>query len=298
MGIIILFSFFVALGIIVAIAYLGVCFFLFLKQRKFIFFPSLTLEKTPDIFNLPYEDIWLQVPAKKSTETINCWWIPAPNFSEGSHSLPYSDFVLLYLHGNGYNMGANIDEMHRYHQMGFNVVAFDYRGYGLSTGDFPSEQQIYEDVDIFWDYLIHQRGINARNIVVFGHSLGGAIAIELARRHPDFAALIVQSSFTSITEVINSTGKYKLFPRNLLVNQRFESIRKVPKLKMPVFFIHGTNDELIPTYMGKKLFEMAPKPKEVFIVPGADRNNVSSVAGDEYSRRIMDFVGSISILQN
>jgi pimeloyl-ACP methyl ester carboxylesterase len=272
----------VTIAAITAIAYLAVCLFLVFRQRKFIFFPSLTLEKTPELFNLPYEDIWLQVPAKNTTETIHGWWIPATSSK--------SDLVLLYLHGNGYNMGANIDEMHKYYKMGFDVVSLDYRGYGRSTGGFPREKQIYEDVDIFWDYLIGRRGINPQNIVVFGHSLGGAIAIELARRHPDFAALIVQSSFTSIAEVINSTGKYKLFPVNLLLNQRFDSINKVPKLKMPVLFIHGTDDELIPTYMSEKLFEVAPQPKELFIVPGAEHNCLSSVAGDEYSRRILDFV--------
>lgn len=287
-----------ALLVIIAIAYLAICIFLVLRQRKFIFFPSPTLEKTPDIFNLPYEDIWLKVPPKNPTETIHGWWIPAPSFSEGSNPLPSSDWVLLYLHGNGHNMGANIDEIHRYHHQGFDVVSLDYRGYGRSTGNFPSEKQIYEDVDIFWDYLIHQRRLNPQKIVVFGHSLGGAIAIELARRHPDFAALIVQSSFTSMMEVINSTGKYKLLPVNLLLNQRFDSISKVPKLKMPVLFIHGTDDELVPSYMSEKLFELASKPKALFIVPGADHNNVSAVAGDEYSRRILDFVVSSIAISN
>lgn len=270
---------------IIAIAYLSICIFLFLKQRQFLFFPSQIIEKTPEIFNLPYEDIWLQVPTKNNTETIHAWWIPAANFSQ--------DLVLLYLHGNSYNMGANIEIMNRYHIMGFNVVSLDYRGYGSSTGNFPGERQFYEDVDIFWDYLIHQRQIKPQNIVVYGHSLGGAIAMELAIRHPQFAALIVQSSFTSMIEVVNSTRKYKLFPINLLLNQRFDSINKVSKLKMPVIFIHGTDDELTPTYMSEKLFKLAPEPKELFIVPGAEHNNVSAVAGEAYSRRVLGFVEKV-----
>ena len=288
-----LLQFLVIAGVIIAIAYLAVSIFLLLKQRKLIFLPSLTLENTPDIFNLPYEDIWLQVSAKNQIETIHGWWIPAPSFARSSNSLKSSDLVLFYLHGNSYNMGAKIDEIHRYHQMGFDVVSLDYRGYGRSTGDFPSEAQIYEDVDIFFNYLIDKRRINPKNILVYGHSLGGAIAIELAMRHPQFAALIVQSSFTSMVEQVNTMAKYKLWPINLLLHQRFDSISKVSQLKMPVFFIHGTDDRLIPPYMSEKLFELAPEPKELFIVPGADHNNVSAIAGDEYSRRIIAFVQKI-----
>ena len=286
-------QFLVIVGAIIAIAYLAISIFLFFKQRKFIFFPTSNLEKTPDILDLPYEDIWLKVPAKNNQETIHAWWIPAPTFPPGANPLNSADLVLLYFHGNGYNMGANVEVMHRYHRMGFNVVSLDYRGYGRSTGDFPSEKQIYEDVEIFWDYLINKRGISPRNIVVYGHSLGGAIAIELAMRHPEFAALIVQSSFTSMTEEIQSIGQYKLLPIKLILNQRFDSISKVSKLKMPVFFIHGTDDELIPTYMSEKLFELAPEPKELFIVPGAEHNNLSAVAGDEYSRRILGFMEKV-----
>ncbi|NEP45555.1 MAG: alpha/beta hydrolase, partial [Okeania sp. SIO2H7] len=134
---------------------------------------------------------------------------------------------------------------------------------------------------------------NPKNILVYGHSLGGAIAIELAMRHPQFAALIVQSSFTSMVEQVNTMAKYKLWPINLLLHQRFDSISKVSQLKMPVFFIHGTDDNLIPPYMSEKLFELAPEPKELFIVPGADHNNVSAIAGDEYSRRIIAFAQKI-----
>ncbi len=286
-------QFLVIVGAIIAIAYLAISIFLFFRQRKFIFFPTSNIEKTPEIFNLPYQDIWLKVPAKNNPETIHGWWIPAPTFPPGTNPLNSADLVLLYLHGNAYNMGANVEVMHRYHRMGFNVVSLDYRGYGRSTGDFPSERQIYEDVEIFWDYLINQRGINPGNLVVYGHSLGGAIAIELAMRHPEFAALIVQSSFTSMKEEVKSIAQYKLLPINLILNQPFDSINKVYKLKMPVFFTHGTDDELIPTYMSRKLFELAPEPKELFIVPGAEHNNLSAVAGDEYSCRILAFLEKV-----
>lgn len=284
----------VVIGVILAIAYVAICLFLFFRQRQFIFLPSPNIETIPEDFNLAYEDVWLSVLTENGrVEKINGWWIPAPSFRLFSNPVKPADGVLLYLHGNRCNMGANVEEINRFHQMGFDVFSVDYQGYGRSTGGFPSEAKIYQDIDVVWDYLINQRQIDPKELFVYGHSLGGAIAIELGKRHPEIAASIVQSSFTSMLDVINTLRKYQFLPIDLILNQRFNSIAKLPELKIPILFIHGTEDQLIPSYMSEQLFAVAAEPKELFLVPGSHHNNVSEIAGKEYSEKIIRFVERI-----
>ncbi|NER05673.1 MAG: alpha/beta fold hydrolase [Okeania sp. SIO3C4] len=286
------YSFFVAkliliVGIILAIAYVAVCIFLVLLQQRFIFFPSSVIKITPKDVNLSYEDVWLSVSKKKGKlEQIHGWWIPANSDTSNFQG------VLLYLHGNGINIGPNLEQAYRFQKLGFDVLLIDYRGYGLSTGNFPSEAQMYQDVEIVWDYLVNQREINPQNILVYGHSLGGAIAIELATRHPKMAGLIIQSSFTSMQSmVLYRGGMYRIFPIKLMLRQIFDSITKLRKLDIPIMLIHGREDGSVPAYMTEQLFAVTPaKIKDLYIVPGADHNNVAAIAGDEYLERLNKFV--------
>ncbi|NEQ40047.1 MAG: alpha/beta hydrolase, partial [Okeania sp. SIO3I5] len=137
--------------------------------------------------------------------------------------------------------------------------------------------------------------INPQNILVYGHSLGGAIAIELATRHPEMAGLIIKSSFTSMENMVNYQGGiYKFFPVKLLLHQKFDSISKLRKLELPILLIHGTEDSLVPPYMSEELFAVTPaKIKDLYIVPGAAHNNVTAIAGDEYLHRINQFVNQL-----
>jgi hypothetical protein len=199
----------------------------------------------------------------------------------------------LYLHGNGSNVGANVEHANRFHRLGLSVFVIDYRGYGKSQGDFPSESQVYEDAQLAWDYLVKQRGVNPHQIYIYGHSLGGAIAIDLAVRHPEAAGLIVEGSFTSTRAMVNfQKGLFWLFPIDLLLTQRFDSLSKVDRLQMPVLFIHGTADNVVPVEMSKKLFDAAPEPKQLYIVPDGGHNNVAQMGGAEYLQIVSQFLGS------
>jgi pimeloyl-ACP methyl ester carboxylesterase len=199
----------------------------------------------------------------------------------------------LYLHGNGSNVGANVEHANRFHRLGLSVFVIDYRGYGKSQGDFPSESQVYEDAQLAWDYLVKQRGVNPNQIYIYGHSLGGAIAIDLAVRHPEAAGLIVEGSFTSTRAMVDfQKGLFWLFPIDLLLTQRFDSLSKVDRLQMPVLFIHGTADNVVPVEMSKKLFDAAPDPKQLYIVPGGGHNNVAQIGGVEYLQIVSQFLGS------
>ncbi|MDH6098122.1 alpha/beta hydrolase [Anabaenopsis sp. FSS-46] len=268
--------------IIVVIAYFAICLFLFVRQQRLIFFPSAVIERTPEIFNLPYEDVWLPVKVRNGkTELIHGWWIPSPEPNPN---------VLLYLHGNAINVGANVGHARRFNQLGFSVLLIDYRGYGLSGGDFPAEQRVYEDASIAWNYLVNEKQILPSKIFIYGHSLGGAIAIDLGLKQPQAGGLIVESSFTSIRDMVDYRNLFWMFPVNLILTQRFESINKVPQLKIPVLFIHGMADTSVPSFMSQKLYHAAPEPKKLLLVPSAEHDNTAIVAGEEYLQWVMSFV--------
>lgn len=313
----------IAFGIVLAVAYSAACVYLFVAQGKFIFFPARAIETTPDDFQLKYQDVWLPIPTKTgAAESVHGWWIPASETppsppkawggarkGERAQATPQSDRravasvpalnkgglgrVVLYLHGNGSNVGANVEHANRFHRLGLSVFAIDYRGYGKSQGDFPSESQVYEDAQLAWDYLVKQRGVNPHQIYIYGHSLGGAIAIDLAVRHPEAAGLIVEGSFTSTRAMVDfQKGLFWLFPIDLLLTQRFDSLSKVDRLQMPVLFIHGTADNVVPVEMSKKLFDAAPEPKQLYIVPDGGHNNVAQIGGAEYLQIVSQFLGS------
>jgi pimeloyl-ACP methyl ester carboxylesterase len=200
--------------------------------------------------------------------------------------------VLLYLHGNGINIGANVAHANRFHQLGFSVLLIDYRGYGRSEG-IPSESGVYQDAEIAWDYLVKRHQPN--DIFIYGHSLGGAIAINLAVQHPEAAGLIVESSFTSIKDIANLQGRFWMFPVDLILNQRFDSISKVPSLQIPVLFIHGEADFQVPATMSQELYAAAPKPKYLYLISGAGHNNTAEIAGGQYFRECDSFSNKYSV---
>ncbi|WP_238544378.1 alpha/beta hydrolase [Gloeocapsa sp. PCC 73106] len=238
----------------------------------------------PDELGLPYEDVWLSVTNKQGVEeNLHAWWLP--NQSRGD--------VMLYLHGNASNISHNLELAQKFYQLGFSLLLLDYRGYGLSSGKFPTEAQVYQDTQVAWDYLVQQKGLKPEQIFVYGHSLGGAIAVDLGLRQPQIAGLIIQGSFTSILDiVIHYGGIYRFFPTKVIINQRFDSLSKVPLLKMPLLFIHGSKDEVIPLAMSEKLFAAAKSPKQLLIVPEAGHDDVSGIGGEKYLESIQDFTQS------
>jgi len=269
-----------------AIAYLVSCILLFSLQTRLIFSPTPAIAKTPDAFNIPYEEVWLPVngrsPKTKKTEKIHGWWLPAAN--------PQPLGTLLYLHGKGFNIGANINQSYRLRQLGFSVLLIDYRGYGRSQGSFPSENRVYEDAETAYNYLVKQRQLSPSEIFLYGHSLGGAVAVELAVAHSATAGLIVQSSFTSMLDMIERQSLMWLFPVRLLLTQNFDSLTKVKLLRIPVLFAHGTADPLIPAEMSNKLYAASPEPKQILLVPNAKHNNGDAFFNSsEYRQTIVDF---------
>ena len=265
--------------------YTVICAYLWTRQAHYIFRPQREVEKSPAILQLAFEEVYLSVAdANGINERMHTWWIPAEN--KNGH-------VLLYLHGSALNIGANVTHARRFHRLGFDVFLISYRGYGLSDGDFPSEEQVYTDAQAAWDYIVSSRQIDPSQIFIYGHSIGGAVAIDLAVRHPDAAGLITESTFTSIMDVAREEIKYRFFPLNFLVHQRFDSIAKVPELKVPVLFLHGTLDQYIPFEMSRRLYAHSPEPKYLKLIRGGGHRNSAKVGGMDYLNAVSNFVKSV-----
>ena len=258
--------------------YFLLCMFLVVWQNRMIFKPTKTLEKFPEAYQLPHLELRLPVT---NQDQIHGWWLSAQSQSNGN--------ALLFLHGNSYNVGENLFHAKRFVDMGFSVLLMDYRGFGRSDGGFPRESFVYEDAQAMYDYLLEEQGFSPDQIFVYGHSLGGAIAIDLVKNNPA-AGLIAEGTFTSIPDMATYTGRYSFLPVNLLLHQRFESLSKVPEIKTPTLFIHGLEDEVIPYEMGQTLHDAAIAPKQIYLVPEAGHNDVASTADLEYNDAILNFV--------
>ncbi len=277
---------FLALVSILAIAYLALCILFLVWQNRLLFLPSKEIKTTPADVGLFYEDVWLSgVGGIGKKERLHGWWMPGA-FSTGN--------VLLYLHGNSKNIGANVQHAKRFQELGFSVFLIDYRGYGQSQGRFPVEKRVYQDAETGWHYLVQERRIKAKDIFIYGHSLGGAIAIELALRHQYIAGVIVESTFTCIWDMIDFQPiYYRLFPKKLLIHQQFDSITKVKSLTRPILLIHGTGDRLVPATMSQALFDVITAPKELWLIPDSAHSNLASVVGWQYQDKIKSFVAQV-----
>ena len=220
--------------VMIAGAYVGAGWYLWANQRELIFLPSRDVRQSPSDVDLKYEEVWVPILGSQPT-SLHGWWLQS-----GDTAAP----TFLYLHGNDLNIGGNVEHVARLIRLGFAVLVVDYRGYGKSGGAFPFETQVYEDAEAAWIYLVQDRRVDPAQAFIYGHSLGGAVAIQLALRHPEAAGLIVESTFTSMPEIAKTA--YWMFPTDWLLNQRFDALAKVPMLKVPVLFIHGTADTEVP----------------------------------------------------
>ncbi|MGD1157576.1 MAG: alpha/beta hydrolase [Terriglobia bacterium] len=221
------------------------------------------------------EDVWLTT---EDNVRINAFYL--------SH--PSSPKVLLWFHGNAENIGYGLARMKVLSQIGVNILAVDYRGYGKSEGK-PDEAGVYRDADAAYDYLVKQRHIRAEDIFIYGNSLGGAVALDLAARRP-CGGLIVQSSFTSARAMARRMFRVPLL--EYVPKTRFDSLQKIRDVHAPILIAHGTRDEVVPFEMGRRLFAAASEPKRFYPIEGAGHNDVIEVGGDAYLQQLKTFVGS------
>jgi hypothetical protein len=254
----------------IVLAFLVLLAFLFmwarLQEKRGIFFPAADLYRSPAAHGLPFEDVHFD----SDGNTLNGWYIPASG-----------ERVVLWMHGNAGNIADRLDQaadMKR--ALGASSLMFDYRGYGESEG-VPTEAGLYEDAEAAYHWLTGVKGIDPLNIILYGHSLGTAVAVDLALGSgADAGAIVLESPFTNAAAM--ARRMYLGLPVHLVMSVKLDNIGRIGEIEMPVLIIHGVRDTVVPFTMGRKLFKAAPEPKTFLPVAKGDHSDCYYVAPEEY----------------
>ncbi|BDR07774.1 alpha/beta fold hydrolase [Comamonas thiooxydans] len=248
------------------------------RQRVWIFQPSD--RSWPGANTAGMQEQWIDFRSRDgSAARLHALWMPS-----GNAQAP----LLLFLHGARWNVTGSSPRIRRLQAMGFSVLAVDYRGFGKSSPALPSQASAAEDARAAWDWLGRQAAGRPRYI--FGHSLGGAIAIDLASSVKNESGVLVESTFTSIPDVFDSM-RWGWLPVNWLITQRFNSVDTVADIGSPLLVVHGTADPLIPARLGQQLFDAAREPKRLILVEGASHHNTQSKALVQYRQALHELFG-------
>jgi len=260
--------------LILAAAYALIVVTAYLFQSRLIYLPAIPsrdLVTTPGQLEFPYENVELRT---EDNVLLHGWYVPASN----------SRNTLLFFHGNAGNISHRLESIKIFHNLGLSVLIIDYRGYGKSGGR-PTEAGTYRDARAAWDYLVSKRQVNEKNIVLFGRSLGGAVAAQLATLvNP--GGLILESTFTSAEALAKTV--YWYLPVKLLARIHYPNEKFLSRVSCPVLIIHSTQDEIVPYAQGRQLFDLAPEPKS-FVALRGGHNDGFYVSRDDYIRGLNDF---------
>lgn len=243
-------------------------------EAQLVYFPGPPPEETPADDGLAYEDVRLTT---SDGVELAAWFMPGEAGPAGG--------AVVFSHGNAGNIAGRIPGARAFLEAGFAVLLYDYRGYGASTGT-PSEEGTYKDAEAAYDWLVKQRGFDPAGLVSYGESLGGGVAIELARRRP-VAAVFVENTFTSLPDV--GARLYPYLPVRLLATIRYASIEKVGELGVPLLVAHSPGDDVVPFELGRALFDAAREPKAFLATAGA-HNHGGFLQRAEWKRTAADFL--------
>lgn len=263
--------------------------FLAYKERDLIFRIEPGIARWYNGLPVGLQELELPVSSTSGQYSLHAWWWPA-----AARNAP----AVLYLHGSRWNLTGQLFRIEQLREFGFSVLAIDYRGFGKSKGETPSEATVYEDARAAWERLVKLQPDPARRFI-YGHSLGGAVAVELAKTLSEpllgssnraAAGLIVESSFTSLADVAAAVTNVRL-PIQWLLSQRFDSIDKIAGVRMPVLLVHGTGDRYIPHRFSEELYAEALQPKKLLLIEGGSHNNSMRIGSAAYRQALQEFFG-------
>ncbi len=259
--------------------------------NRFIYYPEPEWLTTPARLGLKAEEVHL---TPEPGVELHAWFFPYPQpfekdpaASRTTHkSRPLA--TLLFCHGNAGNASHRLQNVYYLLQTGFQVLLFDYRGFGHSSGQ-PSEEGLYRDAVSAWTHLVERPDTAGVPRIIFGRSLGGAVAVDLATR-VTADGLILESTFTHIRTLVRL-----MFPPPLPeLPVHYDSLSKIGRIQMPLLAIHGEKDELIPYADGRTLFDAAPEPKTWVPLAGAGHNDTYAVGGEAYFQWLATFAAGLS----
>jgi alpha-beta hydrolase superfamily lysophospholipase len=252
------------------------------KQREWIFQPSDRTWAGGAAAAEGMSDVWIEFGSRETGATpikLHALWL-----GQARADAP----VLLYLHGARWDVRSSAHRIRRMHELGFAVLGIDYRGFGQSSPGLPSETLALEDAQAAWLWLATQHPQAKR--YVFGHSLGGAIAVRLAGEVDDAAGLIVEGGFPSIAELVK-TMKWGWLPLAPLITQNFDAGTQIERVKAPLLVVHGSEDRLIVPTLGRALFDRARAPKRFVLVDGGTHHNTNAVGHEAYRDAVAELFG-------
>jgi fermentation-respiration switch protein FrsA (DUF1100 family) len=259
---------------------LGISFYVFYSKIEnfFIFFPQSHLEQKPEDLHLDHKELFFNT---EDDERLHGWLFP---LSEKSP-------LILFLHGNAGNISHRLDNVRLLLDQGLSVFIFDYRGYGRSTGK-PTENGLYMDGIAAYDHLVREEHVTPGNIILFGRSLGAAVAVDIALKR-EARALIIESAFTSTKDMAKNMSLFALLAPVLPSN--YNNLKKIPQIDGPKLIIHGTKDNIVPYSMGKKLYDASKAPKFFFPIERAGHNDTYFVDQKKYFEIISKFSRDLKI---
>jgi fermentation-respiration switch protein FrsA (DUF1100 family) len=256
---------------LIFLLYVSLCVLVYFFQQKFILHPEKGAQSPPD--DLGIKELW--IPTKDGVE-LNAWWMPVDT----------NAYTVLFFHGNAGNISRGEKRMRLLREMGFNALAIDYRGFGISTGKIENEDDIYTDSDASYDYLQKKFGIKEDRIIIWGWSLGGAVAVNLAQ-NKKCHALVMEATFYSMLDMANRTFWY--LPNRLTLNFDFSSGEKLSKVACPILFIHSCEDKTVPYSQGEKLFAKCQGKKKFIEIKG-DHNHGLFDSKDKFIPEALPFL--------
>lgn len=263
----------VALGASVAAAYLAGAALVARFPDRLLPFPEPALSHTPGVLGLRHADVWIEVALGRSL--VHGWWLPN---GEGAP-------VVLVLPGTGRTMAGSLHVAAALLDAGAAVLMIDYRGFGRSDRGFPTEASMLEDATAAWQQMRWFQGDPTR-CLVYGHALGAAVALELAARSPDTAGVILEGAPTSMRDLLAGSGVARIFPLAWLLRGRFDAAAKLARVQVPILFIHGRNDPIVPPAMSVELQRRATAPTSLVLIDRARHGDAAIVGASEYKAAI------------
>ncbi|MFO7655228.1 MAG: alpha/beta hydrolase [Candidatus Krumholzibacteriia bacterium] len=237
--------------VVVALLYLAAVLLLWLTQDRHVYYPERRLGADPGLVGIAFRDVTF---ASADGPLLHGWWVPVAD----------ARFTVIFCHGNAGNIAGRLETVRLLHDLGLALLIFDYRGYGRSEGR-PSEAGLYADARAAWRHLVEEEGVSPDRIILWGRSLGGAVAARVASE-TEPAGLMVESSFTSAADL--ASRFYPWLPIRLLLRARYDTLSLVPDITCPKLFVHSVDDEVVPYELGRQLFEAAAPPKQMVDIRG------------------------------